>query len=125
MVIGVAVDISAVVHRVLVIIAWVCCGLVLASFALFVHDQLKQGSTHQVALLNNNVALVTAAPKQVGQPRRFIDGARHDLTSPFASVVSSDSKWVNQLVPDVLALLVYGGGIGFLARYSRGRSHSF
>ena len=128
MVVGAAVDISVVVHRVLVTIAWVCCGLVLASFALFVHDQLKSGSSHQVQLLNNDASTtgpVTATAKPVGQPRRFIDGARHDLTSPFESIVSSDSPWVNQLVPDLFALLVYGGGLGYVARYSRGRSHGF
>jgi hypothetical protein len=110
----------------MVTVAWVCCGLVIASFALFVHDQLKQGSAHQVQLLANTTPGAAAPVQhQVGQPRRFIVGAAHDLTSPFNSVVSSNSPWVSQLVPDVLALLVYGGGIGFVARYSRGRSHGF
>jgi hypothetical protein len=127
MVVVLLVDTSHVVHRVLVTVAWVCCGLVIASFALFVHDQLKQGSAHQVQLLSGTGPLTpaTPAPRQPAQPRRFIDGARHDLTSPFDSLVSSDSKWVNEGVPDLLALLVYGGGIGFAARYTRGRSHSF
>jgi hypothetical protein len=106
-------------------VAWVCCGLVIASLALFVNDQLKQGSAHQVALLAHTgpPTPATTGQHQAAQPRRFIDGASHDLTSPFDSIVSSNSPWVNHMVPDVLALLVYGGGIGFVARYSRGRSH--
>jgi hypothetical protein len=100
---------------------------VIASLALFVHDQLKQGSAHQASLIAPTfpVTPATSTAHQVGQPRRFIDGASHDLTSPFSSIVSSDSPWVDHLVPDVFALLVYGGGLGFFARYSRGRSHGF
>ena len=102
-----------------------CCGLVIASFALFVRDQLQQGSNHQVQMLNNTEPTGPAqAPTVPGQPKRFIDGAAHDLTSPFGSIVSSDSPWVNNMVPDLLALLVYGGGLGFVARYASGRSHS-
>ena len=127
MVVARVVDTSAVVHRVLVTVAWVCCGLVIASFALFVHDQLKQGSAHQAQLIAPTGPAGPGTPIQhaVGQPRRFIEGASHDLTSPFDSLVSSTSPWINHLVPDALALLVYGGGIGFIARYSRGRGHSF
>jgi hypothetical protein len=113
-----------VVHKVLVTVAWVCCGLVCVSFVLFVHDQLKQGSAHQASLIAPTGPIVPAQPlaHQVAQPRRFIDGAAGDLTSPFDSVVSSDSPWVNHMVPDVFALLVYGGGLGFAARYASGRS---
>jgi hypothetical protein len=125
MVIASTVDKGPVVHKVLITVAWVCCGLVIASFTLFVRDQLKSGSNHQVQLITPSLtASATPTPAGThhvpGQPRRFIDGAAHDLTSPFDSVVSSNSPWVNQLVPDAIALLLYGGGLGFAARYTRG-----
>ncbi|MHB8694738.1 MAG: hypothetical protein ACYDHH_26180 [Solirubrobacteraceae bacterium] len=122
MVIASTVDKRLVVHKVLITVAWVCCGLVIASLTLFVRDQLKSGSNHQVQLIAApGAAPAPVAPAHVpGQPRRFIDGAAHDLTSPFDSVVSSTSPWVNNLIPDAIALLIYGGGIGFAARYTRG-----
>jgi hypothetical protein len=36
--------------------------------------------------------------------------------------VQSDSEWVLHGVPTIVALLVYGVGIGYVARYSRGLS---
>jgi hypothetical protein len=44
------------------------------------------------------------------------------LTSPFRSIVQSDSQWVLHGVPTIFALLVYGVGLGYLARFSRGTS---
>jgi hypothetical protein len=119
-----AADGPDVVNRALVIGAWVCCTLVLASFTLFVRDQLVAGSRHQQQLIAS--APVASAPvraaHQPGQPRRFIEGAAHTLTSPFDSIVASDSPWVNHGMPAVFALLVYGAGLGYLARYTRGLS---
>jgi hypothetical protein len=115
-----------VIHRSLVLTALGCCGLVLASFALFARDQIAGASKHQ------QNALVAGAPASTpppavrhhvkGQPRRFIDGAARTLTSPFDSIVHSDNQWVLHGVPLMFALLLYGVGIGYLARYSRGLS---
>jgi hypothetical protein len=58
--------------------------------------------------------------KDHSQPRLFIDNAASALTSPFRSLVQSDSQWVERGLPTILALLVYGVGIGYLARFSRG-----
>ena len=110
-------------HRLLTSVAWVCCTLVIASFTLFVRDQLVAGSKHQQAAL---VAASPAAPapahRPPGQPRRFIEGAARTLTSPFDSIVASDSPWVVHSVPAVFGLLVYGIGLGYLARYAAGRA---
>jgi hypothetical protein len=114
-----------VVHRTLVLAAFVCCTLVLASFALFARDQLARASAHQQS------ELVATAPAGRGtpgtahgheQPRRFIDGAARALTSPFDAIVHSDSQWVRRGLPTLLALLAYGVGLGYLARYSSGLS---
>jgi hypothetical protein len=118
-------DTSGVLHRALVLAAFVCCGLVLVSFTLFARDQIAGASKNQ----QNQIAAGAPAPRVTvppathhAQPRRFIDGAAHALTSPFSSIVQSDSQWVLRAVPTIFALLVYGFGLGFLARYSRGMS---
>ena len=113
-------DRSRVIARLLGTISFVCCALVLASFVLFAHDQIAGASQHQ----QNELAAVTPtqapAAHKVAQPRRFIDAADHDLTSPFKSIVQSQNPWVDHGVPTVLAFVVYGLGLGYLARFSRG-----
>jgi hypothetical protein len=108
----------------LVLVAYVCCGLVVASFVMFARDQISGASIHQ----QNEIAVgaphdpgVTPVGTRYGQPRRFIDGAARALTAPFRSIVQSDSEWVLHSVPTLFALLVYGVGLGYLARYSSGR----
>lgn len=101
-----------------------CSLLALVSFGLFARDQLAGASKHQQNELVATVPAATARVKvhRTAQPRRFIDGAAKVLTSPFSSIVQSDSQWALHAVPTALALLVYGFGLGYLARYSRGRS---
>jgi hypothetical protein len=106
----------------LVLTAYICCGLVIASFALFARDQFAGASRHQQDELVAGHD-TTAAPVQVkthhGQPRRFIDGAAAALTSPFRSLAHTDSHWALEIEATVLALLIYGVGLGFLARVAR------
>jgi hypothetical protein len=97
--------------------------LVVASFAMFARDQLAGASQHQQTELASGVAPPTsdvAVSTHHHQPRRFIDGAASDLTAPFRSIIRSNSEWVLHIFPGICALLVYGLGIGFLARYSNG-----
>jgi hypothetical protein len=118
-------DTVTVVHRILVLSACVTSALVVASFALFARDQLAGASAHQVAELNAGLPTqpgVNQQPTHHGQPRAFIDGAASDLTSPFKSIVQSDNQWVIHGIPTIFALLVYGVGIGYVARYTRGMS---
>jgi hypothetical protein len=109
-----------VIHRLLVWAALICSAFVVASFALFVHDQAAAGSQHQQSELVGSTTTTLPAPTHHGQPRRFIDGAASELESPFRSLVHSSNVWATHGVPTVLALVVYGFGLGFLARYSRG-----
>ena len=122
-------DLPGVIHRVLVLIAIGCCALVLVSFGLFARDQLAGASKHQQnALVVTRPSVTPVAPPPPpkhhvkGQPRRFIDNAAHTLTSPFDSIVQSDNDWVLRGAPTVFALLVYGMGLGYVARYTRGLS---
>jgi hypothetical protein len=89
---------------------------------LFARDQVAGASKHQQS------ELVTAAPTpagapatahHTGQPRAFIDSTAKTLTSPFDSLVRSNNDWVTRGFPTAVALLVYGLGIGFLARFAQ------
>ncbi len=121
MLVSATADTRVVIHRALVVTACTCSLLLLVSFALFARDQVSAGSKHQQGLL---VASTPGSPAPAthpkGQPRRFIDGAASALTSPFHSIVASDSDWVNHGIPTIFALVAFGGGLGFMARYSRG-----
>jgi hypothetical protein len=114
-------DGEGVIHRALVVIALVCSGLVLASFVIFARDQIAGAAKVQANAVTSS-ATAPAAPKakERSQPGRFIVGAAGKLTSPFSSIIQSGSAWVKRGIPTILALLVYGVGLGYLARYSRG-----
>ena len=118
-------DTGSVIHRALVLIACVTSALVVISFGLFARDQLAGASQHQVAEINAAQVTtpgVTPQPTHHGQPRQFIDGAASTLTSPFKAIVQSGNQWVIHGIPTLFAVLVYGVGIGFIARYTRGMS---
>ncbi len=120
-----ATDPLSAMQRALVLTALVCCGLVTASFTLFARDQLAGASKHQQSEIAANAPTspgVAAIHHGAAQPRRFIDGAWTTLTAPFRSIVPSDSAWVEKAVPTFFALLVYGVGLGFIARYGAGRA---
>jgi hypothetical protein len=114
-----------VIHRLLVLVSIACCGLVLASFALFARDQLAGASKHQQTeiVAGNQVTSESVTGNHAkGQPGKFIDGAASELTSPFRALIKTNSVWVLEIVPTLLALLVYGVGLGYLARYTDGLS---
>jgi hypothetical protein len=116
-----------VIHRGLVLIAVVCCGLVSISFIMFARDQIDTASLHQQALINDRglVPGASKTPVHHAQPTRFIDSAAGKLTSPFSSLVRHDSSlWVKHVVPTLFALLLYGVGLGYLARYSSGMARA-
>ncbi|HEY5319223.1 MAG TPA: hypothetical protein VIJ20_14640, partial [Solirubrobacteraceae bacterium] len=104
------------IHRAIVLVALVCSGLVLASFVMFARDQIAGAAQTQANAVSTPPASQRAAPpaKQQGQPARFIDGAASKLTSPFNSIIRSGSAWIEHGVPTILALLVYGVGLGYL-----------
>jgi hypothetical protein len=123
MLIGRSADGGAVIHRALKLTAVVLCGLVAGSFVMFARDELAGASKHQQQEVDTSSVASAPAPKPIDkeqQPRRTIDTVAHALTSPFSSIVQSDSQWVERGLPTIFALLIYGGGIGYLARYSRG-----
>jgi hypothetical protein len=115
-----------VVESALRLVSIVTAVLVLTSFALFVHDQVAGASTHQqeeiVAGAPINHGVAPPPTRHHAQPRRFIDGAAARLQSPFRAVVASSNDWVRRTVPAILAVAVYGFGLGYVARFTRGRA---
>jgi hypothetical protein len=117
-------DAADVLHRALRITSFLCCTLVLASFAVFANDQLAGASAHQASELAGP-AIATGAATGVhdhGQPWRFIDDAATRLTGPFSSIVHSHNPWAEHGLAAVFGLLVYGLALGWVARFSAGRA---
>ena len=112
--------------------AIVASAIVLVSFGLFAIDETRDFSNRSVAAVAGLEATRSADPT-AGEERarehahssvrEAIDDADDILVAPFASVTkSSDSSWVRRGIPTLLALVVYGFGLGFLARFMRGRT---
>jgi hypothetical protein len=91
---------------------------------MFAADQVSGASKHQVAEIAGGSATRTAVGTVVdpdpGQPRRFIDRAANTLTAPFRAVLHSGSQWVQRGFATLCALLLYGFGLGYLARFAQG-----
>ncbi len=107
------------VQRVLGIVSFVCCALIIASFAFFAVDQMSGASQQQAAETAGTPIPAKSNPDRK-QPRKFIDAASKALTSPFSSVVSSGSKWADHLILLVCGLTLYGVALGYLRRYTAG-----
>jgi hypothetical protein len=125
MLIARAADSRSVLSRLFRFTAFACCALVVASFAMFARDQMAGASAHQQTELVAGPNASSAAGAQSthhAQPRRFIDSAAHALTTPFAAIIESSNQWVKHGLPALLAVLVYGIGLGYLARYAAVRS---
>ncbi len=111
---------SNVVVRLLRIASAVICLIVIASFAIFAIGQTKSASNHQQEAINGPSAPVAA--KHESTVHKAIDEASNELTSPFAGIVSSSSgEWAVRSVKLLIALVVYGFGLGYLARVLRVR----
>jgi hypothetical protein len=106
------------------LIAIVATFFVVVSFGLFARDQFSGASQNQqqeIVAGAPHVPGVTPQPTRHRQPRRFIDAAARKLEDPFENIVTSSDDWVKEGAPALLAFLVYGAGLGFVARYAHGR----
>jgi hypothetical protein len=100
----------------------VICVIVLASFAVFAVNQTSSASTHQQEELSNGPTPKAATSSGEGSIHKALDEASNKLTSPFKGITSgSSSEWVIRGVNLLLALIVYGFGLGYLARFLRVR----
>jgi hypothetical protein len=103
------------------------CLIVIASFAVFAVNQTKSASNHQQEQLATpaeqaQLAAAPAPPKHhESAVHEVLDEVSGELTSPFSGLAAGSSEWANRGATLLLALLIYGFGLGYLARMLRVR----
>jgi hypothetical protein len=120
-----------VIERVLRLAAIACSLLVIAGWGWFASDEAGTASANTQAEIAGQQASRAPSPdpdqerdreKVNSSLHEVIDDANDVLLKPFASITeNNDSKWVRRSVPALLALIVYGFGLGLLARVAAGR----
>jgi hypothetical protein len=125
-----------VISSLLKIVSLVAVAALLISFGAFVADQAGDSSKQTVAKLADAGAAAQPVPvtdETLNEPnpgprverqreqahpgwREVVDDANDVLVSPFSSLAGDSSLWAQRLVTGLLALLVFGVGIGFLGR---------
>jgi hypothetical protein len=112
-----------------------CIAALVVSFGAFASDEAGEGSKKTVARLAGanpedlgrqetvNVNAASPGPRverlreqRHSTMRERLDDVNDQLTAPFASLVSPDSIWAQRVVAGLLALVVFGVGLGFLSR---------
>lgn len=105
--------------------AFVICLIVIASFVSFAVVQTKSASGHQGEQAASPVGDAKPIPSEhsrhEGSVRKALDEASAELTSPFDGIIHSSSEWATRGFKLLLTLIVYGFGLGFLARVLRVR----
>ena len=111
------------------LVAIVTSAIVLLGFAFFATDELGRGSQNQQNKLDKEVTGALADPAPIaptadqeaerervnGAFREAVDDANDVLLGPFSGIIESDDRWVTHGVPAMMALLLYGLGLGTLA----------
>ena len=101
----------------------IICLIVIASFAIFVVNQTSSASTHQQEEVSGRVEAKNTSSTHESTVHKTIDEASNELTSPFSSISSGwSSQWATRGANLLLALILYGFGLGFLARVVRVRT---
>jgi hypothetical protein len=120
-----------VIERALRLAAVICSLLVIIGWGWFAIDETSAASQQSQAEIAGQQAARTASPDPDQEREReqvnsrvheWVDDANDVLLRPFSSLTEdSGSKWVRRSVPALLALVVYGFGLGLLARVAAGR----
>jgi hypothetical protein len=120
-----------VIERALRLAAIVCSLLVILGWGWFAIDETSAASQQSQDEIAGQQAARTASPdpdqeqdrEQVNsKAHEVVDDANDVLLRPFSPLTEdSSSKWVRRTIPAVLALVVYGFGLGLLARVAAGR----
>lgn len=106
----------------------VLCLIVGVSFALFVINQTSEASKHQQHVVNSpdeepHSFSYTSTRNEKASPRKTIDELAEAVTSPFSGITESwSSEWSKRGVLLLLTLVIYGFGLGFIARVIRVRT---
>jgi hypothetical protein len=111
------------------LVAVAISALVVLGFAAFAWEELERGSRAQQEKLASGASEPAPAARGErqrerahGPVREAIDDANDVLLDPFAGIVDSNSPWVTRGVPSLLALAVFGFGLGMLANFRPKRS---
>ncbi len=112
--------------------------VVLLSFGAFGIDQARSGSESSRAGIARETYVAAADPAGYATPtpaqerlretehsgaRELLDDGNDMLLAPIASLTEDNSSaWMRRGVPALVALLLYGFGLGFLARFAAGRA---
>ena len=108
-------------------------SLVIAiGFLLFVLDDSRRASNASQNRILEGSAATNPTPagerereRRHGDIREAIDDVNDVLLSPFAGVSDdATSRWARRGVPALLGLLVYGFGLGYVARFMTARPGS-
>jgi hypothetical protein len=111
------------------LVAILTSAIVVLGFAYFATDELGRGSQNQQNKLDKEVTGAHADPTPIaptadqeserervnGPFREAIDDANDVLLGPFTGIIDSNDRWVTHGVPAMMALLLYGLGLGTLA----------
>lgn len=119
------------IERALRLAAVVCSLLVILGWGWFAFDEAGTASANTQAEIAGQQAARSVSPdpdqerdreKVNSSVHEVVDDANDVLLNPFAALSeNSDSKWVRRSVPALLALILYGFGLGLLARVAAGR----
>jgi hypothetical protein len=108
-------------------IAIAISAVVLLGFGLFAVNEMDKGSEAQQQkveqelghapndLINPSAHDEAFREAHQGKFHEAVDDANDVLLAPFVDLIDSNSAWVNHGVPALLALLIYGFGLGLLA----------
>ena len=109
--------------KVIRLVSVAICLIVILAFIVFAVNQTKSASAHQREELGESPAAIHKGQNanRESSIHKDLDEASAELTSPFSGIVSSSSEWADHSVRLVLALLVYGFGLGYVARVLRVR----
>lgn len=103
--------------------SFVICLIVIAAFVLFAVNKTSNASKYQTEKIAGTPASSessASSTRHESSLHKAIDEASQKLTSPFAGVVSgSSSEWVIHGVKLLIALVVYGFGLSYIARAIR------
>lgn len=114
-------------------VAVIASVIVLVSFGMFAIDETRSASVESRARIASQetagrdpeaaAAVERLRERRHTSLREAIDDANDMLTRPFAPLVEdSESVWMRRTVTSFLALLLFGVGFAFLARFAKGSS---
>lgn len=98
----------------------IVCLIVIAWFVVFAVDQSKAAASHQLGELAGTAQhQQSQTPAKRNGTTKVLDEVTSTVTAPFQSITLGRSPWAAHGLTTLLVLLVYGFGVGFLARLVR------